>query len=526
MKDRRPSPELQTAPTSPHVVSALHAFARFSAFSVLLAGCLALFHWAVGPLKILPEPRTIAGLPLIAPSAAFAFALCGVTLLLKRNERPPPQARIAGIATSISVIALGLLDTALYLIGWDPAPGTVASLFSVRIAPASAVLFIAAGVGLLFMDAQTRRGSRPAQTLFLVIALFTIAALGVSLFGAFTLKTGAPYASMTWLTALVFLFLSLGALSARPDKGALRVISLDAVGGMVARRLLPAALLAPLLLCIVCYLGFLADLYGSSFGLAILTTMNSAVLTTLVWRTSEAINVVDAQRRISEREKSAHQAEIEELNRRLQGAMAETHHRVRNNLQFISALADIQIMEGGECVPVSEVRRIESQVRSLAAVHDLLTREAKSDAGADTLWADEVLRKLAGLLQETSSGRVIAVRADRTRITGRQASAMVIVANELIVNALKYSNSDVEVHFEANQGEATLRILDDGDGFKEGFDPVKEAGTGLALVRQISGWDLQGEVRFTNRPEGGACVTLRMPVISNSDRERVGRYDS
>ena len=45
------------------------------------------------------------------------------------------------------------------------------------------------------------------------------------------------------------------------------------------------------------------------------------------------------------------QAKIEDLNARLQRAMTETHHRVKNNLQVVAAMIDMQMMEYGDTIP-------------------------------------------------------------------------------------------------------------------------------------------------------------------------------
>src|SRR5579871_5554874 len=55
------------------------------------------------------------------------------------------------------------------------------------------------------------------------------------------------------------------------------------------------------------------------------------------------------------------QAHIEALNERLQRAMIETHHRVKNNLQIIAAFVDMQAMEETETLPTEEFRRLGKQ---------------------------------------------------------------------------------------------------------------------------------------------------------------------
>ena len=97
------------------------------------------------------------------------------------------------------------------------------------------------------------------------------------------------------------------------------------------------------------------------------------------------------------------QAETQALNIRLRRAMTETHHRVKNNLQIIAAMLDMQTMDNPATIPTEAVKRLGSQVAALAAVHDLLTEEAKQDGEANSLNARQVLAKLIPLVSAATS---------------------------------------------------------------------------------------------------------------------------
>ena len=56
-----------------------------------------------------------------------------------------------------------------------------------------------------------------------------------------------------------------------------------------------------------------------------------------------------------------------------------------------------------------------------------------------------------------------------------------------------------------------MQVTDDGPGFPPDFDPVLSAHMGLELVERLSRWDLKGQIRYENRPGGGAQVTLTIP---------------
>ena len=234
-----------------------------------------------------------------------------------------------------------------------------------------------------------------------------------------------------------------------------------------------------------------------------------------------------SERKQTEAELLQKQDEIEALNHRLRRAMAETHHRVKNNLQVISALVDLQAMEHGDVVPASEISRLGHHIRSLAAVHDLLTYEAKSDAEVNHLSARAALDKLMPMLEAMTHGRKIDYTADDARLPVRHGTALTILVNELVSNAYKHGSGQIQIRFIVTPdvpgerrkvgargitGTAQLEVCDSGPGFPPGFSAAESAHTGLELVENLSRWDLNGEAAYENRPEGGARVVVTFPL--------------
>jgi PAS domain S-box-containing protein len=243
---------------------------------------------------------------------------------------------------------------------------------------------------------------------------------------------------------------------------------------------------------------------------------------------------IDDQKR-AEEELRRRQSDIEALNRRLQRAMQETHHRVKNNLQVIAAMVDLQVMQDTEMLPVGEVKRLGSHVRTLATVHDLLTEQARTDAAARHVSARAILDKLLPLLQQTAHGRHFHMDLAEAWVSPRQGTSLALVANELVSNAVKHGKGRVAVTLRlvtdeegegAEEGHvantssvvprpspfAVLEVCDDGEGFPPGFDPSAVETTGIMLVENLSRWDLGGSARYENRPTGGARVVVTLPV--------------
>ena len=200
------------------------------------------------------------------------------------------------------------------------------------------------------------------------------------------------------------------------------------------------------------------------------------------------------------------------LNIRLQRAMQETHHRIKNNLQVVSALVDIQIGEIGGTVSDDHLKRINQHIRALANIHDLLTQQVKEDAAVDYLGMRAVLGRLIPMLQETSGGRRIKAEIADVLLPADKASSLSLLVSECVSNAIKHAKGEVEVTLHVDGKLAYLEVCDDGKGFAPDFDPREAAHTGFVLIDSTARHDLRGEVRYDNHPGGGGRVAVIFPI--------------
>jgi len=210
------------------------------------------------------------------------------------------------------------------------------------------------------------------------------------------------------------------------------------------------------------------------------------------------------------------QAEIEALNTRLQRAMTETYHRVKNNLQLVAALVDVTSDNHREAVPVERLRDINQHVRALAAINDLLTQESRSREEMHVLFSRMVLERLLVLLDTTTGERRIRWNVADVALTIKQGTSLALLVNELISNAVKHGHGEVELSLEADGRQARLEVCDSGPGFPPDFDSSRAANTGLDLIESLSRWDLGGEVAYLNRPRGGARVVVTFSLANFS----------
>lgn len=198
------------------------------------------------------------------------------------------------------------------------------------------------------------------------------------------------------------------------------------------------------------------------------------------------------------------------MNARLRRAMQESHHRIKNNLQVITALVEMQLGAAGETA-AEYLRRLHQHIRILASIHDLLTQQAKNTDKVDYIGTQAVLGKLLPMLQQTSGGKRLTTEIADVLLPVDKAASLCLLISECVSNAIKHGKKEIEITFRAEDNRARLEICDDGDGFAPDFDPRKAARTGLSLIDSTARIDLRGEVRYENHSEGGR-VAITFPL--------------
>jgi signal transduction histidine kinase/ActR/RegA family two-component response regulator len=273
------------------------------------AGAAVLLGWTLG---IDALTSVLPGLIKMSPLTALTFSLAGALLWLEvgsPDSRTAPRGGRDGRRTATgvgsAVVALiGLYRLCDYGFGWnlnidqlgltDRSLSPGADALSLM-APATAFGFALLGSALLL--APTARFGA-VQTLCLLVAM--IGWLGFSHY-IYLGESLLPYTKMAFHTAMLFLLLSTGVLCTRPDRGLVALLMGDSAGSMIARRLVPAALFAPVVLGWLGLEGQRAGLFDTEAGVSLFALSNIIVFGALIWATAESLHRSDIDRRDAQR---------------------------------------------------------------------------------------------------------------------------------------------------------------------------------------------------------------------------------
>ncbi|HAK45138.1 MAG TPA: hypothetical protein DCO79_04350 [Spirochaeta sp.] len=170
--------------------------------------------------------------------------------------------------------------------------------------------------------------------------------------------------------------------------------------------------------------------------------------------------------------------------------LSEIHHRVKNNLQVIASLINLQLHEISDDRNVESLQMIKSRIQSMSHVHELLY---SSTAFAEVNFNDYIRMLGQDILQTFNSAHKsisITVTPGDVEIEIDQAITLGLIVNELISNAVKYAFPErrlgkitVEIT-EDSESRVSLTVSDDGIGICKAEE--KKSGLGTLLITALT----------------------------------------
>lgn len=175
--------------------------------------------------------------------------------------------------------------------------------------------------------------------------------------------------------------------------------------------------------------------------------------------------------------------------------LGEVHHRVKNNLQVVQSLLDLQASRSNDPNLRDMLRDSQNRVRSMALIHQTLY-QSRDFRRVDF---EAFLRGLVPLLVAAHAPEPERIRlelaADTVRLPINTAIPCGLVVNELVTNALKHGLAGggglLRIEMQEVAGEVTLGVLNEGAPIPDAFDIARARTLGMQLVgllaRQIDG---------------------------------------
>ncbi len=539
--------------------------------AVVVLGAFVLAGWA---LDLNVVTKAARGFPMI-PLTALCFVLGGGSLITavrpRRNTTTEAiQQTLAALMGTIALITLYeyardsgsgidllLFGDKLVDMPWNP-PG--------RISINSAATLLLLALALLSLPHDRRRRDLRAQMFALPAMLIPLVAILGYVFGVKGMYSLSHSTGMAVPTAIGHLVFGAGILFANRERGVPALLMDEGAAGVLTRRLLPAAVIAPVVLGLFRLAGETAGLYETEFGVSLFTVSSIVTFVVLVLWSARVLRESDKERvdllametharAIAEHaraEAEAARAEAERANTIKSDFLAVMSHELRTPLTAIMGYEEL--LSDGITGPVTELQRqqlgrINASARHLLGLIDEILTFARVDIGRERVrWesmsVNQTLSVAASLVEPMATAKKLkyaielldedqAIQTDGTKL--RQ-----MLVN-LLSNGVKFTEKgEVRLTSSVRNGMLEIRIVDTGVGIDaENIEYVFEAfwqveqtatrkaggtGLGLSVTRKLARL-LGGDVTVASRVGAGTTFLLTLPLLAPAG-EPIRRRDT
>lgn len=182
---------------------------------------------------------------------------------------------------------------------------------------------------------------------------------------------------------------------------------------------------------------------------------------------------------------------IEKQSADLEVLMKEIHHRVKNNLQIVSSLLDLQSHSITDAQAHEAVKEGKNRVQSMALIHQNLYSVGNIKGIRVKEYVGNLIQTLCDSYNITNDKVKINMDIDDLNLDVDTMIPLGLVLNELVSNSFKYAFKDkqdgelsISLHEESEQLQ--LLVSDNGKGYPEGLDLKGGKSFGLKMIRAFA----------------------------------------
>ena len=187
----------------------------------------------------------------------------------------------------------------------------------------------------------------------------------------------------------------------------------------------------------------------------------------------------------------------------------EINHRVKNNLQTVSALLRLQGRRASNAEIREALGQAQRRVEMIALVHEGLSQTVDEVVEFDSVFGS-LLRMVRDIAVTSNNDVSIDFTGSFGKVRAEQATALAMVLNEIISNAVEHGLSaggEIQVRAARTDNLLHLEVQDNGVGIG---DKMPGDGLGTKIVKTLVNHELDGRISWENAPEGGTLVKTTM----------------
>ena len=192
--------------------------------------------------------------------------------------------------------------------------------------------------------------------------------------------------------------------------------------------------------------------------------------------------------------------------------LKEVHHRVKNNMQIISSLLNLQSDKIVDEKVLSLIRDSQNRIKSMALVHEMLYKSHNLSKIALNKYVENLCKSIGDSYSEPESYIEFIFDFEKNLFFDIDKMILLgLILNEIISNSLKYAFPNkmgkISVVIQTEGNQHNLIVNDNGIGLKRNFDLDKDSSLGIQLIYMLVE-QLEGKVKFENQNGVSYSITF------------------
>lgn len=188
--------------------------------------------------------------------------------------------------------------------------------------------------------------------------------------------------------------------------------------------------------------------------------------------------------------------------------MLEVHHRVKNSLQLVRALLQLQARSASDEAR-TQLEAAAGRIMTISAVHRHLYEGGSAASTDAAAYLRALIRDIQAMVDAPENHREITVEAESMNLSADQTTPLGLITSELVANALKHGTGRVLVSLSSVPGGLQIRVEDEGPGFTPDFVPRLSGSLGMRLVTALAKGD-PAQALVIDRSTGHGCVVATL----------------
>ena len=196
--------------------------------------------------------------------------------------------------------------------------------------------------------------------------------------------------------------------------------------------------------------------------------------------------------------------------------LAEVHHRVKNNMQVIASLLNLQASQISDETLQAVYQESRTRINSMSLIHEQFYRSKEFARIEFEPYIDQLVTSLCSAYDVDPAQVQFHFAADNVYIDLERAIPCGLLLNELITNSLKYAFPDgregkIWITLLPENNTMTLKFCDNGIGLPAYLDLENPKSLGLQLVRLLVNHDLQGTLDISTSQGNSTTFSIKFP---------------